>query len=285
MPSDSDAAFQARHRQLLAYVAHHGDAHVGFRSSDDPGLARWCAAQRAGHAEGTLATHRCFCVSSQDHKIGRTVCRPGRRTRMQNFARSCKALLGYEFMQTDLSVHIFAVPKILNELCYVVQNYSTGGCRFHVRLSGSRVGAVVQSAGCLPEGGRALQCVAPGQRRCLPAHQLVQLPAQSCEIVSLAYELVEFALLISQLLPERTWEPSAAELMQLQSSSGATHSSVLTIARSVQQRACSAGHMSPHVVSPLYSGEWCCNVCAGVLCNGLRTGHTYSARTSVSNWT
>mmetsp|Transcript_4258 Transcript_4258/g.12283 ORF Transcript_4258/g.12283 Transcript_4258/m.12283 type:complete len:346 (+) Transcript_4258:201-1238(+) len=58
VPSDSDAAFQARHRQLLAYVAHHGDAHVGFRSSDDPGLARWCAAQRAGHAEGTLATHR-----------------------------------------------------------------------------------------------------------------------------------------------------------------------------------------------------------------------------------
>lgn len=62
VPTDSEAAFRARLRHLLAYSAQHGDTHVGFRSTDDPGLARWTAAQRAGFAEGTLTADRCIAV-------------------------------------------------------------------------------------------------------------------------------------------------------------------------------------------------------------------------------
>lgn len=39
-----------------------GDAHVGFRTGDEPDLARWAAKQRADHAAGALAAERCAQV-------------------------------------------------------------------------------------------------------------------------------------------------------------------------------------------------------------------------------
>ncbi len=56
--SDGDAEWARRAAQLAAYVDAHGDAHVGFRSSDDAELARWAAKQRGDWAAGMLAPHR-----------------------------------------------------------------------------------------------------------------------------------------------------------------------------------------------------------------------------------
>lgn len=43
---------------LHEYTLQHGDAHVGARDGDDPGLTRWAAKQRADHAAGMLAEGR-----------------------------------------------------------------------------------------------------------------------------------------------------------------------------------------------------------------------------------
>lgn len=59
LSSDSDAAFAVRMGQLRAYQARIGDAHVGFRSTDDAGLSRWAHAQRSSAAEGCMSAERC----------------------------------------------------------------------------------------------------------------------------------------------------------------------------------------------------------------------------------
>lgn len=49
----------ARVAQLRDYQREHGDAHAGYRASDDAELGRWAAAQRAAAAEGRLLADRC----------------------------------------------------------------------------------------------------------------------------------------------------------------------------------------------------------------------------------
>lgn len=58
LSSNSDAAFAGRMKQLNSYRLRIGDAHVGFRDTDDAGLARWALAQRTSAAEGCLPADR-----------------------------------------------------------------------------------------------------------------------------------------------------------------------------------------------------------------------------------
>ena len=55
---DGECEWARRAGQLSDYVTLHGDAHAGFRSSDDAELARWAAKQRSDHAAGVLLPER-----------------------------------------------------------------------------------------------------------------------------------------------------------------------------------------------------------------------------------
>ncbi|KAF8056785.1 1-acyl-sn-glycerol-3-phosphate acyltransferase [Scenedesmus sp. PABB004] len=55
---DGDPEWRQRLAQLRVYRAAHGDTGAGFRSGDDPGLARWAAKQRRQLARGTLPEAR-----------------------------------------------------------------------------------------------------------------------------------------------------------------------------------------------------------------------------------
>jgi hypothetical protein len=55
LSSDLPAEWQNSLCDLAAYVQEHGDAHCGFRDSDDSALARWCRKQRSDHSKGHLS--------------------------------------------------------------------------------------------------------------------------------------------------------------------------------------------------------------------------------------
>lgn len=55
LSSDLPAEWQNKLTELAAYVQEHGDAHCGFRDSDDRRLARWCRKQRSDFSKGDLS--------------------------------------------------------------------------------------------------------------------------------------------------------------------------------------------------------------------------------------
>ena len=56
--TDNDAEWERRYLELQAYAMRHGDAHVGYRNDDNPGLTRWARTQRSAYLVGTLSDQR-----------------------------------------------------------------------------------------------------------------------------------------------------------------------------------------------------------------------------------
>lgn len=70
LSSNSDAAFAARMQQLHSYKVRNGDAHVGFRDTDDAGLSRWAHAQRSFASEGCLRADRSAILELAGFELG-----------------------------------------------------------------------------------------------------------------------------------------------------------------------------------------------------------------------
>lgn len=55
LSSDLPEEWQRSLCALAAYAQEHGDAHCGFRDSDDSRLAKWCRKQRSDFSKGQLS--------------------------------------------------------------------------------------------------------------------------------------------------------------------------------------------------------------------------------------
>lgn len=58
LPSDLPSEWSSRVCELTVYVQEFGDAHCGFRDTDEVSLARWCKKQRADFAKGKLSAEQ-----------------------------------------------------------------------------------------------------------------------------------------------------------------------------------------------------------------------------------
>ena len=57
--SDGSLEWEKRCLQLAQYAQEHGDAHIGYRDSEDSDLVRWARKQRHSHKLQTLHADRC----------------------------------------------------------------------------------------------------------------------------------------------------------------------------------------------------------------------------------
>ena len=69
LASDNIHEWTARLEELSYYVNQWGDAHVGFRHSDDPELVRWARMQRSSFAEGSLTEARYRLSKCLEHGV------------------------------------------------------------------------------------------------------------------------------------------------------------------------------------------------------------------------